>query len=91
MVRYLARMTSVTTSDPTVPPEDDAEDVPRCKCGTDRLSKFSVVDREYTFLGTLYALWGGTSVPSKVSFRCVKCGAKFESTSTRQICRDYTT
>jgi hypothetical protein len=65
--------------------------MPRCKCGTDRQSKFSVVDREYSFLGVLYLLWGGTSVPSRVSFRCVKCGALFETAAAPSICRKYTT
>jgi hypothetical protein len=72
-------------------PSADPEDPPRCKCGTDRQSKFSVADRDYTFLGTLYLLWGGTSVPSRVSFRCVKCGALFETTTAPSVCRLYTT
>ncbi len=71
--------------------DDDDEDLPRCKCGTDRRSKFSVVNRDYTFFGTLYLLWGGTSVPSKVTFRCVKCGDVIESTTSQRICRKYTT
>jgi hypothetical protein len=60
-----------------------------CKCGTDADSKFCVRDREYGFLGTLYLLWGGTSVPNKVSFRCVKCGETFEVTTSPAECRRY--
>jgi hypothetical protein len=67
----------------------DAHEWPRCKCGTDRDSKFSVRDRQYSFLGILYLLWGGTSVPTKVSFRCVKCGRMFDSTTRESECRQY--
>jgi hypothetical protein len=68
-------------------PEEEAP--PTCKCGTDADSKFCVRDREYGFFGTLYLLWGGTSVPSKVSFRCVKCGETFEVTTSAVECRRY--
>jgi hypothetical protein len=79
------------TPEPAAQPDDDDDELPRCKCGTDRHSKFSVIDRDYTFLGMLYLLWGGTSVPSKVSFRCVKCGSMFESSTAPRICREHTT
>jgi hypothetical protein len=68
--------------------EAEEEAPPRCKCGTDRESKFSVVNRDYTFWGLLYLLWGGTAIPSKVSFRCVKCGDLFESTTSRSVCKE---
>ncbi len=84
-------MTTQPTPAATNTSEDDDEVLPHCKCGTDRRSKFSVVDREYTFLGTLYLLWGGTAIPTKVSFRCVKCGAMFDSSTSPRICREYTT
>jgi hypothetical protein len=77
------------------PPPDEAqvpenpEERPHCKCGTDRDSKYCVVDRDYTFLGTLYLLWGGTSVPRKVTFRCVKCDKAFESSTRRSLCRQH--
>jgi hypothetical protein len=61
----------------------------QCKCGTTRSSKFAVKEREYGFFGVLYLLWGGTSVPTKVSFRCVKCGATFDSTTREAECRRY--
>ena len=86
---YVDGVTNQPTCEPAA--EADAEDLPCCKCGTDRRSKFTVVDRDYTFMGMLYLLWGGTSVPSKVSFRCVKCGATFEATTVRRICREHTT
>ena len=82
-------------SEPTVAPAETAADdqaeepLPSCGCGTDRLSKFSVRDRQYSFLGTLYLLWGGTSIPSKVSFRCVKCGKTFDATTDPSECRQY--
>ena len=72
----------------TTPEADDEDELPECKCGTNRTSKFSVVNRDYTFWGLLYLLWGGTSIPSKVSFRCVKCGSLFESTMSRAVCKD---
>jgi hypothetical protein len=82
----------VTTPTIPEPPADldaDDEELPHCKCGTDRRSKYSVVNRDYTFLGLLYLLWGGTAIPSKVAFRCVKCGALFESTTSRGVCKEH--
>ena len=56
-----------------------SSDLPKCKCGTDRTRREATPEREYSFLGTLYALWGGTSVPSCVNFRCVLCGDVFDA------------
>jgi hypothetical protein len=69
--------------------EVTAPELPRCKCGTDRASKYCIQDRQYSVVGTLYLLWGGTSVPTKVNFRCVKCGATFDSTTRPSECRRY--
>jgi hypothetical protein len=80
-----------TPAEPAADSADEEEDLPHCKCGTNRLSKFSVVNRDYTFLGQLYLIWGGTSVPAKVSFRCVKCGAMFDSSTAPSVCRQHTT
>ena len=62
---------------------------PRCKCGTDRHSKFSYTGRDYSFFGTLYLLWGGTAVPTKVTFTCVKCGETFDRSASPRVCRNY--
>jgi hypothetical protein len=75
--------------EPATSADQGEEELPHCKCGTDRLSKYSVVNRDYTFLGLLYLLWGGTAIPSKVAFRCVKCGSLFESTTSRFVCKEH--
>ncbi len=67
-----------------------ADTLPHCKCGTDRTSKYSVCLRDYSFVRLLYLLWGGTSIPTKVSFQCVKCGTVFETSTRESICRQYT-
>jgi hypothetical protein len=69
--------------------KNDGSALPQCKCGTDRDSKYSYTEREYSFFGTLYLLWGGTSVPTKVIFKCVKCGDVFDSSTSPRICRKY--
>jgi hypothetical protein len=63
--------------------------LPTCKCGTDRTRREATPEREYTFLGTLYALWGGTSVPSRVNFRCVHCGVVFDGCSDTETRRAF--
>jgi hypothetical protein len=75
----------------THPPAADERDepLPSCQCGTNAESKFCVADRAYSFVGLLYLLWGGTSVPTKVSFRCVKCGETFEVLTDPALCRLY--
>jgi hypothetical protein len=64
-------------------------EVPSCKCGTTRDSKFAIVEREYGAFGILYLVWGGTAVPKKVSFKCVKCGRTFDSSTREAVCRRY--
>jgi hypothetical protein len=63
--------------------------LPTCHCGTDRTRREATPEREYTFLGTMYALWGGTSVPSRVNFRCVHCGVVFDAVSDEATRRRY--
>jgi hypothetical protein len=69
--------------------DDLSELLPTCKCGTDRTRREATPEREYTLLGTLYALWGGTPIPQVVRFRCVHCGVVFDSCSDRQEVRNY--
>ncbi|HEX3345246.1 MAG TPA: hypothetical protein VHS09_11770 [Polyangiaceae bacterium] len=79
----------MSQADPPPVAEPDDDPLPSCGCGTDSESRFCVKDREYSFLRTLYLLWGGTSVPTKVSFRCVKCGEVFEVATSPAVCRRY--
>jgi hypothetical protein len=53
--------------------------LPSCPCGTDRTCREATPEREYTLAGAIYALWGGTSLPSRVNFRCVLCGIVFDA------------
>jgi hypothetical protein len=69
--------------------EAPVSELPQCKCGTDRTSKFSVTHRDYSFMGILYLMWGGTSVPTRVKFQCVKCGKMFDSSTSPPVCRKY--
>ena len=87
-------MTSPTSPEPTAPQaekadDDEWEELPTCKCGTTRRSKYSVANRDYSFMGLLYLLWGGTAIPTKVAFRCVKCGALIESSTSRRVCEEH--
>jgi hypothetical protein len=54
-------------------------DLPTCRCGTDRTRREATPERDYTLAGAIYALWGGTPIPTRVSFRCVWCGEVFDS------------
>jgi len=65
----------------TMQTESTVSDLPTCACGTDRTCREATPEREYGLGGALYALWGGTSVPSSVSFRCVHCGVVFDKRS----------
>jgi hypothetical protein len=74
-------------------PENDAQEpeLPSCPCGTTRESKYAIAEREYSLGGLFYLLWGGTSVPKKVTFRCVKCNKVFETvTGSRTTMFKYT-
>jgi hypothetical protein len=61
--------------------EEGLEELPTCECGTDRTCREATPEREYTTLGALYAMWGGTPVPTEVKFRCVRCHVVFDSCS----------
>ncbi len=53
----------------------------RCRCNaTTRDSDDVVIERDYSLFGLLYLIWGGTSTPTSVSFRCPKCAHIFEVT-----------
>ena len=66
-----------------------ATDLPRCRCGYDRTCREATPEREYTLAGTVYALWGGTPIPSRVSFRCVRCHVVFDSCTDRATMRAF--
>jgi hypothetical protein len=69
--------------------DDVDESLPTCACGTDRTKREATPEREYTLLGTLYALWGGTSIPAVVRFRCVHCGEVFDESRDRALLRAH--
>ncbi|CAN5627491.1 hypothetical protein BH09MYX1_BH09MYX1_37470 [soil metagenome] len=56
-----------------------------CRCGTTRDGKYAVPETEHSLLGNLYAAWGGTSIPTRVSFRCVKCGKVFDTSTEAKV------
>jgi hypothetical protein len=63
-----------------------SDSFPSCPCGTTRTSRAAVVERDYSLLGAVYLLWGGTSRPIRVTFRCVFCGNTFdECTNVREL------
>ena len=63
--------------------------LPTCPCGTDRNCREATPEREYSFVGAMYALWGGTSIPSRVNFRCVHCGIVFDARSDIETRRAF--
>ena len=63
--------------------------LPTCPCGTDRTCRTATPERIYTLFGAVYALWGGTSIPSQVHFRCVLCGTVFDMRSDLSTRRAY--
>jgi hypothetical protein len=70
-------------------PSAAEEELPHCKCGTTRDDKHAVAERDYTMFGELYLMWGGTSIPKRVTFKCVLCGQPFEQTTSPSMCRKY--
>jgi hypothetical protein len=69
--------------------ESARSDLPTCRCGIDRTRREATPERDYTFLGTLYALWGGTPIPTQINFRCVFCGEVFDSRRDAATCRAH--
>jgi hypothetical protein len=68
---------------------DESKPLRRCKCGTSRLDPHAAPQREYSMLGAMYLLWGGTCVPSRVNFCCVLCGETFDAVTDRSDCYQY--
>jgi hypothetical protein len=67
----------------------ESPDLPTCRCGTNRTRRAATPEREYTLAGAFYALWGGTPVPTRVSFRCVCCGEVFDSRTDKATRRAF--
>ncbi len=65
------------------------ETLPTCECGTDRTCREATPEREYSTIGALYVFWGGTSVPSEVRFRCVRCHQVFDVRSDVATRREF--
>ncbi len=74
-----------TESTPSTTDSSELADWPTCKCGTDRTMREATPEREYSMWGTMYALWGGTAIPTRVKFRCVHCGVVFDSETDRSM------
>jgi hypothetical protein len=66
-----------------------ARPLPRCRCGTDRTHRAATPEREYSIAGACYLLWGGTSIPTRIRFRCVHCGEVFDQSTERATCRAH--
>jgi hypothetical protein len=71
------------------PSRADVDPRPQCRCGTDRASRAASPEREYSVAGACYLLWGGTSVPKRVRFRCVYCGDVFDECTDRASLRTF--
>jgi len=68
---------------------DDDDALPSCTCGTNRFSRAAIPERDYSLLGALYVFWGGTSIPTRVRFRCVHCGVFFDESRDRADMRAF--
>jgi len=83
---HAAELPAVEAKSPTAAP-----DRPRCRCGTDRTNRAASPEREYSLAGAAYLLWGGTSVPTRVRFRCIYCCKVFDECTDREALRAYIT
>jgi hypothetical protein len=62
----------------------DEDSAPSCGCGTTRDSRAAIPERDYSTLGAIYLLWGGTAKPTSVTFRCVHCGEVFDRCTNKE-------
>jgi hypothetical protein len=77
--------------EPAGAPVPESRPYRRCRCGTDRTNRAASPEREYSLAGACYLLWGGTSVPTRVRFRCIFCGNVFDECTDRATLRRYIT
>jgi hypothetical protein len=56
----------------------EATEQKTCRCGHDRDHYMVTVDKEYSAGGWFTVLFGISTVPSKVKFRCTLCGDVLE-------------
>jgi hypothetical protein len=64
-------------------------DAPACACGTTRSSRVAIPERDYSTLGAIYLLWGGTARPTRVTFRCARCGEVFDACTKKEELTAY--
>ena len=53
---------------------------PTCRCGHDRDHFMVSGEGQYTFLGWAAMLFGISAVPTRIDYRCRRCGKVFDQT-----------
>lgn len=72
-------------SAPGLPAEGTAEDPPRCGCGFDRDHFMVSAEPQYSGVGWFWVLFGITTVPREIQFRCRRCKVCFDRTQDERI------
>lgn len=70
-------------------PGGDAPTGPTCSCGHDRFHWMVSPEPQYTGLDWVWVIFGITTIPREVRFRCRTCGETFDRTSDDTEMRRY--
>lgn len=64
--------------------EPTTGDQPRCKCGYDRTHYMVTPDGKYSGMGWFWVLFGVTTRPTRIEYKCRRCGQFFDETTDPQ-------
>lgn len=67
----------------------DPDQRPRCKCGHDRTHYMVTPDGKYSGMGWFWVLFGVTTRPVRIEYRCRRCGEVFDETTDPQELADH--
>ncbi len=66
-------------------PESPSDILPQCPCGHDRNHHMVSGQGTYTWSGWFWVLFGVTTKPTRVSFRCRRCNTHFDESTDQYV------
>jgi len=87
--RTLELTMTTDQADAHASPEASEEEGPTCPCGHERGHFMVSPEPQYTGLDWVWVIFGITTIPYEVRFKCRRCGDVFDRTTDDALMRRY--